>query len=330
MEQRLMLIPVTAECDALRREQGEKERELEPLRIQDGEYQENVRIKKDVYKEILAKAQEITGDGLGYTGDKPPKDLLREFESEGLTDQSSEECKLRWEQFDLELQRFDDVDPAKIEDYKEAKKQVASLEHELSRWEAEQEQKLQRMEAIRDRWQRQLEELIGQISAGFSQFFATMGFAGEVKLGHGDNLNDFDKYGIDIYVKFRENVAMSKLDPFTQSGGERSVSTALYMLALQHLTKVPFRCVDEINQGMDAKNERRVFDMLIETAVRRNSAQYFLLTPKLLPNLNYDRGVTVLIVYNGDDMAEFTRWNNDEFLTQEETYSENFSQLVTA
>ena len=51
----------------MHREQGEKERELEPLRIQDGEYQENVRIKKDVYKEILAKAQEITGDGLGFT-----------------------------------------------------------------------------------------------------------------------------------------------------------------------------------------------------------------------------------------------------------------------
>ena len=72
---------------------------------------------------------------LSCRGDKPPKDLVREFESEGLSDQSSEECKLRWEQFDLELQRFDDVDPAKIEDYKEAKKQVASLEHELSRWE---------------------------------------------------------------------------------------------------------------------------------------------------------------------------------------------------
>ncbi len=62
------------------------------------------------------------------------------------------------------------------------------------------------------------------------------------------------------------------------------------MLALQHLTKVPFRCVDEINQGMDAINERRVFDMLIETAVRRNSAQYFLLTPKLLTGLRYDPG----------------------------------------
>ena len=45
------------------------------------------------------------------------------------------------------------------------------------------------------------------------------------------------------------------------------------MMALQALTKVPFRCVDEINQGMDEKNERRVFDLLIETAVEKNSAQ---------------------------------------------------------
>ena len=43
---------------------------------------------------------------------------------------------------------------------------------------------------------------------------------------------------------------------FLFKGGERSVSTALYMMALQSLTKVPFRCVDEINQGMDEVNER--------------------------------------------------------------------------
>lgn len=33
-----------------------------------------------------------------------------------------------------------------------------------------------------------------------------------------------------------------------QSGGERAVSTAIYMLSLQELTSVPFRFVDEINQ----------------------------------------------------------------------------------
>ena len=40
---------------------------------------------------------------------------------------------------------------------------------------------------------------------------------------------------------------MKELTQF-QSGGERSVATVLYMLALQELSSSPFRCVDEINQ----------------------------------------------------------------------------------
>ena len=35
---------------------------------------------------------------------------------------------------------------------------------------------------------------------------------------------------------------------FLQSGGEKSVSVMLYMIALQNMTICPFRCVDEINQ----------------------------------------------------------------------------------
>lgn len=75
------------------------------------------------------------------------------------------------------------------------------------------------------------------------------------------------------------------------------------MLAMQELTQVPFRCVDEINQvnkvsfevllcfvisvrflhqGMDPINERRVFDLLVQTACQETSAQYFLLTPKVI------------------------------------------------
>lgn len=66
-----------------------------------------------------------------------------------------------------------------------------------------------------------------------------------------------------------------------QSGGERSVATAIYMLSLQELTPVPFRCVDEINQGMDANNERRVFNLLAEVTSQDNSPQYFYITPKV-------------------------------------------------
>lgn len=59
---------------------------------------------------------------------------------------------------------------------------------------------------------------------------------------------NFDEYGLSIKVKFREADELQPLTRFHQSGGERAVTTAVYMIALQELTTVPFRCVDEINQ----------------------------------------------------------------------------------
>ena len=49
-------------------------------------------------------------------------------------------------------------------------------------------------------------------------------------------------------VKFRDTESLQLLTSTRQSGGERSVSTMLYLLALQDLTNCPFRAVDEINQ----------------------------------------------------------------------------------
>lgn len=59
---------------------------------------------------------------------------------------------------------------------------------------------------------------------------------------------EYDKYGIRIRVKFRSSTQLHELTPHHQSGGERSVSTMLYLMALQELNRCPFRVVDEINQ----------------------------------------------------------------------------------
>ena len=48
------------------------------------------------------------------------------------------------------------------------------------------------------------------------------------------------------------------------SGGEHAVSTVMYLMALQEMTSAPFRVVDEINQGMDERNERLVFDRIVQ------------------------------------------------------------------
>ena len=45
-------------------------------------------------------------------------------------------------------------------------------------------------------------------------------------------------------------------------------------MSLQELAKAPFRVVDEINQGMDPRNERLVHGQMVETACRPNTSQY--------------------------------------------------------
>ena len=94
-----------------------------------------------------------------------------------------------------------------------------------------------------------------------------------------------------------------------QSGGERSLSTFLYLLALQDLAQSPFRVVDEINQGMDAQKERLAFDRLIDASCTKKSPQYFLITPKLLRGLNYTKDVTINFVFNGPKCIPQKEWN---------------------
>jgi hypothetical protein len=91
-------------------------------------------------------------------------------------------------------------------------------------------------------------------------YFHRIGCHGRVELAQ-----ENDAYGILIKVSFRNNVALQTLSAHAQSGGEKSVSTMLYLLCLQEVTNSPFRMVDEINQGMDAKNERTVFNQIVRS-----------------------------------------------------------------
>lgn len=79
------------------------------------------------------------------------------------------------------------------------------------------------------------------------------------------------------------------------------------MLSLQELTPVPFRCVDEINQGMDSTNERRIFDLLVDVTSQPDTSQYFLVTPKLLPNLAFPATAKIHIVFNGPCVLDHQR-----------------------
>ena len=75
-------------------------------------------------------------------------------------------------------------------------------------------------------------------------------------------------------------------------------------MSLQSLAQAPFRVVDEINQGMDPRNERMVHERMVEIACKEHTSQYFLITPKLLTGLRYDKRMKVLCIASGAWMPE--------------------------
>lgn len=185
-----------------------------------------------------------------------------------------------------------------VERYEERRKRIAELEEKMN---SEGDKITARQEAIdtyKSQWLPEIQRIVQGISEKFSQFFKEIGCMGDVIL-HMEEDDDFEKFGIEIWVTYRSSEPPRKLSALVQSGGERSVATMLYLIALQHLTHCPFRLVDEINQGMDPHNERMIFDLIAIQASLVDTPQYFLITPKLLPNLNFLENITVLCVFNG-------------------------------
>nr|CAD7429458.1 unnamed protein product [Timema monikensis] len=192
-----------------------------------------------------------------------------------------------------------DVNPHLIQEYEQRSQQIADLNGALEGRANKNGTLMEKMHEIKGRWLPPLRELVERINNKFGECFTALKSAGEVVLDYGQDENDFEHYGLRIRVKFRSEDQLQNLNRRLQSGGERSVSTAIFMISLQGLSRVPFCCVDEINQGMDKENERLIINLLSATTNQANSAQYFLITPKILPKLEYSRNTRVLCVNNG-------------------------------
>uniref|UniRef100_A0A8C4T7Q5 Structural maintenance of chromosomes protein 5 n=2 Tax=Erpetoichthys calabaricus TaxID=27687 RepID=A0A8C4T7Q5_ERPCA len=220
---------------------------------------------------------------------------------------------------------FTGLNASVVEEYTKRTQEIQSLTRELEEKKKELDDYKENISQVKERWLNPLKELVDQINEKFAEFFRSMQCAGEVDL-HSENEEEYDKYGIRIRVKFRSNTQLHELNPFHQSGGERSVSTILYLMALQELNRCPFRVVDEINQGMDPENERRVFEMVVRTACKKSTSQYFFITPKLLQNLTFAEEMTVLSVHNGPYMCRPNKWSIKAFLRRRQRLQRMVSQ----
>ena len=113
----------------------------------------------------------------------------------------------------------------------------------------------------------------------------------------------------------------------------------VYLISLQNINPAPFRVVDEINQAMvrggppaadrpaarvartplafgraqDSSNERNVFQCITH-ACSQGGKQYFLLTPKLLPDLDYGEDTAIQFVFNGPWMQPRSAISLEQFV----------------
>lgn len=199
------------------------------------------------------------------------------------------------------LQMLLNTDPGVIEQYERRKEEIRSLTKKIEDRERAAAKVEKSMKVARDNWQPALQDLVTSIGKRFSEAFDRIGCAGELQLTPHD---DYEKWSITILVKFRDTEQLQQLTAHRQSGGERSLTTILYLMSMTECARAPFSLVDEINQGMDQRAERAVHNELVKTTCKVDSGQYFLITPKLLPDLKYDRLMKVLCVNNGEWLPE--------------------------
>ncbi|XP_035667193.1 structural maintenance of chromosomes protein 5-like [Branchiostoma floridae] len=275
--------------------------------------EQEARAAKDRYKRSIDVVKETIGlEQREDTGElSPPQHWIDAFNQYPTDDLDEIEAMINDTRARADL--CFQTDPGVIEEFEKRQRDIAKLSREVDQQGNHLESQRQEIRVVRERWLTPLRELVDRINYNFSRFMSMLECVGEVDL-HAENEDDYDKYGVRIRVKFRNASQLHELNPYHQSGGERSVSTILYLMALQGLTRCPFRVVDEINQGMDSTNERRVFDLVVGSACRENTSQYFLISQKLLPDLNFEDNMTVHFIFNGHWMLHRDMWDIKKFL----------------
>jgi len=246
------------------------------------------------------------------------------------------------EDIENELNRLDGrinvlfIDTERVERFRRLTQKIETAEKRLGALQNKQSTKEDRIKDIENKWRPQLQEAVRKISAKFGDFFRQFNSAeGKVELmSHEEGeVRPYSEWCIDILTKFRADQPWKRLTSSSQSGGEKSVSTMLYLLSLQQVTTVPFRVVDEINQGMDPHNERRIMQILnYECTPKRmhrdddgalRLPQYFVVTPKLLPRLEYSPCSSVYVIFNGPFQMPQEFWNLAHFVHSQMIHSQS-------
>jgi chromosome segregation protein len=144
-----------------------------------------------------------------------------------------------------------------------------------------------RMEA----WHTVIQTLLDHVNVQYQTILSHAQALGEVRLL---NEKDIEVAGLQICIGFKGAKPVA-LDAYTQSGGERSTATMMFLLALQQHVRSPFRAVDEYDMHMDPKNREVIANMIV-SSIAGSDSQYLVITPSQITFAQRD--VNIITVQN--------------------------------
>ena len=198
----------------------------------------------------------------------------------------SEELKL----VSAHIQKMQDVPDDAEKIYNDYSGNIEELKVKLAKLQDNKRSMLAELGSREEVWRKAMDDLVESVDPAYQSVLSAADASGFIKFEQADAIEDA---GIDLYVGFRGG-APTTLDPFTQSGGERSVALMAFILSLQARIVSPLRAMDEFDIHMDPKNREAMFKMILSQMKQREASQYIVITPSILTV--FDRTAHVITV----------------------------------
>jgi chromosome segregation protein len=231
-------------------------RKMDPINSQLSDFKTNLREKELQAELIMGQLRKV-----GF--EKPLEVGMEEVQDAEKTRESLEnEMK--------DIGAINQLADRQYEDVKDGYKQLSVRIGELEK------EKLAILDFMNELDRRKLDTFMtafAKVNQTFQQIFhdITIGGNGRMVL---DNPDDPFTGGLDVLLQFPEK---TELTIGSASGGEKSVSTVCYLLALQQIHPMPFYIMDEIDAHLDVLNTKRLATLLES---RSSQSQFIVISLK--------------------------------------------------
>jgi chromosome segregation ATPase len=257
------------------------------IRTTESEIREMERSERDLNAELEALRPQLEKAGERIVTQRQPYEV-------------AEELKL----VSAQLQKLQDVPEEAERIYKDYTGNMESLKSKLGELQENKKVLLGELDERKKVWRGAIESLLDQIVPTYQQVLASVGASGTIRLQEAESIDDA---GLELLVGFKGS-SPNVLDPYTQSGGERSVALMAFILSLQSRIVSPIRAMDEFDIHMDPKNREAIFKMILSQATGGPHAQFMVITPSIITVVDRTAHViTVQSVRGSSEVLELAR-----------------------